>query len=108
MKKLSHAEVKGNPILPSIVVFCLWLSGMSAYVEAYHYTDNDGAVHDVDDISRMPEQYRGHIKNAQSRPDINVVDCPGPTTYKELTQAADRSPRKTISFSGTVEIFMTS
>jgi hypothetical protein len=99
---------KGNRILPSILTFCLWLSGMTAYAGVYHYPDSEGVVHVVVDISRVPEQYRGQIENAQSLPDVNVVGRPGPVAYEALTQAAGQSPRKTISVGGTVEIFMTS
>jgi glutaredoxin len=107
-KIVACGGVMGNRILPSIVMFCLCLSGMTAYAEVYHYTDSKGAVHFVDDISRVPEQYRGQMKNAQALPDVNVVGRPGPVTYESSTQSVDQSPRKTTSYSGTVEIFMTS
>jgi hypothetical protein len=81
---------------------------MTAYAGVYHYPDSEGAIHVVIDISRVPEQYRGQIENAQSLPNVNVVGRPGPVAYEALTQAANPSPRKTISVGGTVEIFMTS
>jgi hypothetical protein len=51
----------GKPDTPSIVMFCLRRSGMTAYVEIYHYTIQIMRVRSlvVDDISRVAGQYRG-------------------------------------------------
>jgi len=42
---------RGSRILLSFMTFCLWLSGMTAYTEVYHYPDSESAVNIVADIS---------------------------------------------------------
>ena len=101
-----------NKIVALVLALSLGALGTKAYAEFYHYTDSSGSVHCVDDISSVPEQYRSQLKNAQSLSEVSVVGIPGPSRDEALSakdrQAVDQSRKKTVQYSGTVDIFVTS
>lgn len=101
-----------NKILALILAISLDVLGMKAYAEFYHYTDSNGSVHCVDNISSVPEQYRSQLKNVQSLSEVSVVGIPGSSRYEPPStndpQAADQPKKKTPQYSGTVDIFVTS
>jgi glutaredoxin len=113
IKRFPRSErIMGNRIRQSILVLSLCLPGVEVYGEIYRYTDSKGEVHCVDDISRVPNQYRSQSKDAQSLPEVNVVGSPGAASRDALSttnsQPADQLQRNTMRYNGTVEIFVTS
>jgi glutaredoxin len=88
----------------------LFLAGISASAGECHYTDRDGAVHFVNDISQVPPEYRHQATNAASLPDASIVGRPGParSEWPRDPLPPDGPERRKQSFDGTVEVFMTS
>lgn len=101
-----------NKILALVLALILGALGTKAYAGFYHYTDSNGSVHCVDNISSVPEQYRDQLKDAESLSDVSVVGIPGPSRDEALSaktpQAVDRPAKKTVQYSGPVDIFVTS
>ncbi len=95
-----------------VLALLLGALGAKAYAGFYHYTDSNGAVHCVDDISNVPEQYRSQLKNAESLSDVSVVGIPGPSRDEALSaktpRAVDQPAKKTVQYSGTADVFVTS
>lgn len=84
------------------LVFFAWTAG----AEIYRYTDGNGALHFVDDISKVPKKYRGQLRKARPMKDISVVEA-GSSPSRRV--AEDTSARNTMSGNGTgVELFVTS
>lgn len=79
------------------------LSGQSrARAEIYRYTDDQGVVHYVNDPYRIPEKYRGQLKDAKPLPHISVISPASPTVKHDDGQYNATSTNKKI------EIFVTS
>lgn len=101
-----------NKVLALILALVLDVLGMKAYAEIYHYTDSNGSLHCVDNISSVPERYRNQLKNIQSLSEISVVGIPGPSRYEQPPtndpQAVDQPKKKTPQYNGTVDLFVTS
>jgi glutaredoxin len=101
-----------NKIAALVLAFTLGVLGTKAYAGFYHYTDSNGSVHCVDNISNVPEQYRDQLKDAESLSGVSVVGIPGPSRDEALSaktpQAVDRPTKKTVQYSGTVDVFVTS
>lgn len=92
----------------SIVIAALLLvvSVCTAHAEIYRYTDNKGAVHFVDDISKVPKKYRNQLRNARPMRDISVVDAgsaPRQHKVEEPPPARNGSPG-----GADVELYVTS
>jgi glutaredoxin len=97
-------------ILVVTSVLALFLAGINASAGECHYTDRNGDVHFVNDISQVPPEYRHQATNAASLPDASIVGRPGPARSERLRDPVppDRPERRKQSFDGTVEVFMTS
>ena len=52
------------------VLFVSFLLGGSALADIVRYTDETGATHYVDSAEKVPEQYRGQLKDANPLPRI--------------------------------------
>lgn len=92
----------------SIVIAALLLvaSAWTAQAEIYRYTDSKGALHFVDDISKVPKKCRNQLRNARPMRDISVVDAGAAPPRRK---AEEPPPRQTGSYGGNnVELFVTS
>jgi glutaredoxin len=89
-----------------LAAFVLLLFAGTAQGEIYRYTDSKGALHFVDDISKVPGKYRKQLGQTGSSGDISIVDAgPAPSRRKSEKPLT----RKSISCGGnTVELFQTS
>ena len=101
-----------NTILALALAMSLDVLGVKAFAEFYHYTDSNGSVHCVDNISSVPEQYRSQLKNAQSRSTVSAAGTSDPSGDEPSStndpQAAGRPKKKTPRYNGAVDIFVTS
>ncbi len=85
-----------------ILAVFAWTAG----AEVYRYTDSNGALHFVDEISKVPKKYRSQLRNAKPIKDISVIEA-GSSPSRRVAEEA--SARKTMAANGTgVEIFVTS
>lgn len=85
-----------------ILAVFAWTAG----AEIYRYTDSTGALHFVDEISKVPKKYRSQLRNAKPIKDISVIEA-GSSPSRRV--AEETSARKTSAANGTgVEIFVTS
>lgn len=65
-------QCSGAAIILLAAILLSLLSG-KLQAEVYRYTDDKGSLHFVDDISLVPEKYRGQLKDAKPLPEINIV-----------------------------------
>lgn len=56
----------------SILFFLLFLVVSPAGAELYKFTDSDGKIHFVDDIHKIPEEYRRDAGEVETRP-LNII-----------------------------------
>jgi glutaredoxin len=78
----------------------------TAQAGIYRYTDNQGGVHFVEDISKVPKKYRYQLRNTKPLKDISVIDS-GPVSSQRKTE--ETPTRQTSSIGGNgVELFVTS
>jgi glutaredoxin len=101
-----------NKMLALILAVSLDALALKAYAEFYHYTDSNGTVHCVDNISSVPERYRSQLKNAESLSDVSVVGVPGPSGHEPTStndpHAAGQPKKSALQYNGTVDVFVTS
>jgi len=57
-----------------VVVILLVAVGVSR-AEVIRYTDSQGVLHFVDDISKVPKKYRKQVENAESQGNLSVMDA---------------------------------
>jgi glutaredoxin len=89
-----------------LAAFVLPLFAGTAQGEIYRYTDSNGALHFVDDISKVPGKYRSQLEQTGSAGDISIVDA-GPAPSRSISE--EPLPQKSISCgSNTVELYRTS
>lgn len=77
----------------------------TALAEIYRYTDNKGAVHFVDDISKVPKKYRNQLGKAKPMRDISVVDA---SSAPSRSGGGGTSPSRSTSSGVGVELYVTS
>jgi len=89
-----------------LAAFVLPLFAGTVQGEIYRYTDSKGALHFVDDISKVPGKYRNQLRQNESLGDISIVDA-GPAPSRRKSE--EPVTRKSSSYGGnTVELFQTS
>lgn len=93
-------------MLSAVVIMILLLPSGQSRAGIYRYIDDKGGLHYVDDISLVPEKYRGQLKTAKPLPEISIVS-PGTPPVKSAINPYDE-PRKKIETSKSVEVFVTS
>lgn len=94
--------MKLSIVVAALLLFC---HAWTARAEIYRYTDNKGALHFVDDISKVPKKYRIQLRNARPMRDISVVDtASAPARHR----VEDPPPRSRSNGSNDVELFVTS
>lgn len=93
-------------VLAIMVIVAIGFASVEASAEIYRYVDRGGELHYVDDIEKVPQQYRNQLDNTEPLPDVNVVD-PGPTG--QIRQPEPEQPRKSsVVPNAKVEVFVTS
>ena len=77
--------------------------------EICRYTDSQGVLHFVDDISKVPKKYRKQVDNAEPQGNVSVMDAT-PVSRSPQGRTAHESPQQQNIYSGSanVEVFMTS
>jgi glutaredoxin/nitrogen fixation-related uncharacterized protein len=91
----------------SVVMAALLLVAFAWTVQAeiYRYTDSNGALHFVDDVSKVPQKYRNQIGNAKPMRDISVID----SAAASRRHKAEEPPQQGRSYANhEVELFVTS
>ena len=89
-----------------LAAFVMLLFAETVQGEIYHYTDSKGALHFVDDISKVPGKYQNQLDQTGSSGDISIVDA-GPAPSRPMSE--ETLTRKSSSYGGnTVELFRTS
>ncbi len=91
-----------NKFCTLLVIIMALTAATSLYAEIYRYTDNQGRLFYVDDISKVPQQYRRQLDDAEPLPELSVMDATKPSgiqpVYEEKRKVANAS----------VELFVTS
>ena len=88
-----------------VVVILLVAVGVSR-AEVIRYTDSQGVLHFVDDISKVPKKYRKQVENAESQGNLSVMDA-APASRTPLVRTALEQQNRS-SGSANVEVFLTS
>jgi len=91
-----------------LVVFILlsFVAG-PASAEVYRYTDNQGQLHFVDDIAKVPKKYRKQLVNQKPAAEISIMETP--PALKGKSQESDSvQPQAKQAVSSGVEVFVTS
>ncbi len=78
----------------------------TAQAETYRYTDSKGALHFVDDISKVPKKYRSQLRNARPMRDISVIDAASVPKRRKIEEPPTSQNR--MSGSADVELYVTS
>lgn len=90
--------------LVTLALAIVLLSCGGVRAEMYSYTDGQGELHFVDDISKVPKKYRKKLKNLDNLPDVSVMDAT-PAPKKGAARGEGARPRRSEWFSGTVEMY---
>ena len=89
-----------------IAALILFVYAGTAQAAIYRYTDDQGAVHFVDDISKVPKKYSYQLRNTKPLKDISVIDSGPVSSQRKTIEAPTRQP-SSIGGNG-VELFVTS
>ena len=91
----------------STVIAALLLIAFAWTVQAeiYQYTDTKGALHFVDDISKVPKKYRNQTRNAKPMRDISVIDS---ATVPKRHKVEEPQPQSRSYGNANVELYVTS
>jgi len=87
MNGSSHARV--------LALLVVLLVSFPAMAEIYEYTDGEGTVHFVDDVSRVPREYRRHIQVHQD----SVDEQPPEERLRRLEEVRGERERRRLEMS---------
>lgn len=93
----------------AVVAVILLVAVGVCWAEVYKYTDTNGELHFVDDISNVPKKYRKQLNDTDSQGNVNVMDA-APAARRPQGRTAQKEPEQqsVSSDSTSVEVFMTS
>jgi len=90
-----------------LAVLVLFVFATAAPAEIFRYTDKNGELHFVDELSRVPKKYRNQLKTARPLRDISVVDATRPAARRQKVGAPPAQRNRSYGRAN-VEVYMTS